>query len=49
MSVWFIFKSHKYHKERVMLTRRIGLIPDLCEATMESVTEKPRAKGNILG
>lgn len=32
-----------------MLTWRIGLILDLCEAAIESAREKPRAKGNMLG
>ena len=49
MSVWFNFKSHKFHKERGTLTRRIGLILDLCEATVGPVREKSRDKASMLG
>lgn len=49
MSVRFIFKSQIYHKGRVMLTRKVELILDLCDLTMDSVREKSRAKGSMLG
>lgn len=38
----------KYHKERVMIIRRVRLI-DIYEAIMNSGREKQRVKGNMLG